>query len=59
MEKFFDRPKTHFANKSPFLAATFYIDFLLPVVFEALLPSPEKWLPGEFYVSSGFGAIPR
>lgn len=35
-----------------FAVAVFYgviIGFLLPVVFEAVLPSPEEWLPGEFY----------
>jgi hypothetical protein len=32
--------------------AVFYgviIGFLLPVLFEALLPSPEEWLPNELY----------
>ena len=45
--------KINFENYSGAVAvAVFYgviIGFLLPVVFEALLPSPEKWLPDEFY----------
>jgi hypothetical protein len=45
--------KITFENYSGAIAiAVFYgviIGFLLPVVFEALLPPPEEWLPGEFY----------
>lgn len=45
--------RINFENYSGAIAvAVFYgviIGFLLPVVFEALLPSPEKWLPEEFY----------
>lgn len=45
--------KINFENYSGAIAvAVFYgviIGFLLPVVLEALLPSPEKWLPEEFY----------
>ena len=45
--------RINFENYSGAVAvAVFYgviIGFLLPVVFEALLPSPEKWLPEEFY----------
>lgn len=45
--------RINFENYSGALAvAVFYgviIGFLLPVVFEASLPSPERWLPEEFY----------
>jgi hypothetical protein len=45
--------KITFENYSGAVAvAVFYgviIGFLLPVLFEALLPSPEEWLPNELY----------
>jgi hypothetical protein len=45
--------KITFENYSGAVAvAVFYgviIGFLLPVLFEVLLPPPEEWLPGEFY----------
>lgn len=45
--------KITFENYSGAIAiAVFYgviIGFLLPVLLEALLPSPENWLPNEFY----------
>ena len=45
--------KITFENYSGAVAvAVFYgviIGFLLPVLFEVLLPPPEDWLPGEFY----------
>ena len=45
--------KITFENYSGALAVAFFygviIGFLLPVVYEALLPPPVEWLPAEFY----------
>ncbi len=50
--KFFDQ-KITFENYTGAMAtAIFYgiiIGFLIPTLFQALLPQPSEWLPGEFY----------
>jgi hypothetical protein len=50
--KFFDQRITFDSYTGIFVVAVFYgviIGFLLPVVFQALLPSPSEWLPNEFF----------
>jgi len=49
--KFFDRKITFETLSGSFAVAVFYgviIGFLLPVVFQTLLPPPSEWLPSEF-----------
>ena len=49
---FFDQKITFENYSGAMAAAIFYgviIGFLLPTVFQALLPSPAEWLPREFY----------
>jgi len=50
--KFFDQTITFESYTGIFVVAVFYgviIGFLLPVAFQALLPSPSEWLPSEFF----------
>jgi hypothetical protein len=50
--KFFDQRITFESYTGIFVVAVFYgiiIGFLLPVVFQALLPPPSEWLPNEFF----------
>ena len=50
--KFFDRNITLENCTEAIAVAVFYgviMGFLLPVVFQALLPPPSEWLPGEFF----------
>ncbi len=50
--KFFDQKITLENYTGAMATAIFYgviIGFLLPTVFQALLPPPSEWLPGEFY----------
>lgn len=51
-DKFFDRKVTFEVSTGSFAVAVFYgviIGFLLPVVFQTLLPPPSEWLPDEFF----------
>jgi hypothetical protein len=50
--KFLDRPITLETCTGAIAVAVFYgviIGFLLPVVFQTLLPPPSDWLPEEFF----------
>lgn len=50
--KFFDQHITFDAYTGIFVVSVFYgviIGFLLPVIFQALLPPPSGWLPNEFF----------
>ena len=49
--KFFDQKITFENYTGGFAVAVFYgviIGFILPVVFQAILPQPAEWLPNEF-----------
>ena len=50
--KFFDQKITFENYTGGFAVAVFYgviIGFILPVVFQAILPQPAEWLPNEFH----------
>jgi hypothetical protein len=51
-DRFFDQKITLEAYTGCIAVAVFYgaiIGFLLPVVFQAILPPPSEWLPAEFF----------